>query len=568
MMLRLSLLFSLCLIATNVQAQQPHNAELTIAHRGIQSLKSDVSALLSLATEKEQRQEETLLEIISLIELGIDLERPVRVDILTGFSTPIYVLQVGYVDDEADIIDNVGTNFYLKDVGGGLWEVLPTDPGWFRLIRENKTAILILSDNSNHQLLKQIILKIQDPLPEAAKMLEDGANVAARIRNKAQTPEDLEKRKAAYQETKTLQLDAMQKRPSETQTQFALRKGLVSNQLLEVERILTESAEANAIIGFDSAELKASIKFDATAIAGTSFEQTLKEFGQKPDHFASIQKPESSVFSLRANHPVDKLRQENLNRTMDLIQADAADRFSRNTKVSDKIRKAGNALVEGCLQLSRDTIAEGNLNAFWEKLPAEDGKFTGYGAIVVKDGERLADVLKNVSETGEGNSLKLAIDTVGDVSIHEVKFEKGFFSTFDVLFDGKVGYIGTSKDKIWLATGGEAVLPELKAAIAGLKKPEENDIILTTEGNLLPFVEQTIRVVEKLEEPKSAALKVARREYLGHLKIAAESLQEDDTASFRMDVKDGKANGVIKVDTGTLRFVGRMLASFSKKNLE
>ena len=114
MMRRISLLAILCLTSLSVQAQQPHNAEITIAHRGIESLKADVSAMLTLTNKEEQRQKETLLGFIELIELGIDQARPLRVDILTGASTPFYGVQVGYVAPEADIIDNVGTNFFMK----------------------------------------------------------------------------------------------------------------------------------------------------------------------------------------------------------------------------------------------------------------------------------------------------------------------------------------------------------------------------------------------------------------------------------------------------------------------
>lgn len=565
---RLPILAILCLFPLSVQAQQPHNAEVTIAHRGIESLKKDVSALLSLANKEEQRQEETLLGFIELIELGIDQERPIRVDILTGFSSPFYVVQVGYVDPVEDIIDNVGTNFVMKDRGNSLWEVLPPDAGWFRLIPDKKTAILILSEKSNHQLLKQLILKIDDPLPDAAKMLTGGANVAARLRNQALTTDDQKKRRAGYQETKALQLDALQKRPSETQSGFALRRGLVSNQLLEIERMISEAAETKAMAGFDRETFQSTIQFDATAISGTSLEETLKEFGQQPDQFASAEKPNDSVFSFRLNHPLDSLRQANINRTMDLLQTDAADRLSRNQAISDETRTAANTLIDGLLQMSRDTVAEGNLNGFWEKLPAADGEFTGYGAIAVKDGDRLLDLLKDVSETGAGDSIKPSIATVGGVAIHQVQFTKGFFRSFDLLFDGKVGYIGTSNDKIWYATGGEASLAPLKAAITGLKEPAKNNVILTMDGNLLPFVQQAIRVVEKLEEPKTATQKTARRDHLRQLKIAAESFQTEDEATFRMDVKDGKASGLIKFDRGTLRFVARLMAKYSKDTLE
>lgn len=568
MIRRTSLLAVLCLLPLSVQAQQPHNAEVTIAHRGIASLKADVTALLSLTNKEEQRQKETLLGFIELIELGIDQERPLRIDILTGFSSPFYVVQVGYVDPVDDIIDNVTTNFVMKERSPTLWEVLPPDMGWFRIIPEKKTAILILTDKASHQLLKQLILKIADPLPEASEMLADGASVAARLRNQALSKDDQDKRRAGYQETKALQLDALQKRPTETQTGFALRKGLVSNQLLEIERMIAEAAEAKAVIGFDRETFKATIHFDATAIAETSLAGTLAEFGKQPDQFASVAKPDDSVFSLRANHPVDSLRQANINRTMDLLQADAADRLSRNSDIAEETRTAAKNFIKDFLQVARDTVAEGNLNGFWEKLPTEGDKYAGYGAIAVKDGERLQSVLATAAETGAGNTIKPSVASVGDVEIHEVQFTKGFFSLFDLLFDGKVGYIGTSKDKMWIATGGEAGLTKLKEAIEALDEPAENDVTLSMEGNLLPFVKQAIGVVEKLDEPKTTAQRVARRDYLRQLKIAAEALQKDDEASFNMTVKEGKADGIITFDRGALTFVGRLMATYSKENLE
>ena len=565
---RLAILAILCLTPLSVQAQQPHNAEVTIIHRGIESLKADVSALLSLTTKEEQRQKENLIGTIELIELGIDQNRPLRVDILTGFSTPFYVVQVGYVDPVEDIIDNIGFNFTLKERSSTLWEILPPDAGWFRIIPEKKTAIMILTDKGSHQLLKQLILKIEDPLPDASSLLGDNASVTARLLNKALTEEAQGKRRAGYQEAKTLQLDALQKRPNETLTSFALRKGLVSNQLLEIERMIAEAVEAKALIGFNRETFQATINFDATAIAGTSFAQTLEEFGKHSDQFASVAKPKNSVFSLRVNHPVDTLRQANLNRTMDLLQADAKDRLATNKAISEEARTAANSLIKTFLQVARDTVAEGNLNGFWEKVPTAEDNYTGYGAIAVKDGNRLVDALKQVAESESGNSIESAVETVGDVVIHKLQFKKGFFSLFDLLFDGKVGYIGTSEDKVWIATGGEDALAPLKAAIEGLEAPEENDIILTMNGNLLPFVKQTIRVVERLEPATTATQKKARRDYLRQLQIAAESLQTNDEASFRIDVADGKAQGLITFDKGTLKFVARLMASYSKNNLE
>ena len=75
-------------------------------------------------------------------------------------------------------------------------------------------------------------------------------------------------------------------------------------------------------------------------------------------------------------------------------------------------------------------------------------------------------------------------------------------------------------------------------------------------------------MIENAAEPKSLDLQQKRRDALRTLKIATEVFDDKDDVKFEMKVVDGKATGEIFVNTGTLKFLGRMLAMYSKNNLE
>ena len=75
-------------------------------------------------------------------------------------------------------------------------------------------------------------------------------------------------------------------------------------------------------------------------------------------------------------------------------------------------------------------------------------------------------------------------------------------------------------------------------------------------------------MIENAPEPSSLDLQQNRRDALRTLKIATEVFEDKDDVKLEMKVVDGKATGEIFVNTGTLRFLGRMLAMYSKNNLE
>ena len=551
-----------------VQAQQPHQPEISIGHSGVETLKADIEYLLSFTSTEEQKQFENIVDFLDLIVFGMDEKRPVRVDILTGTRPPTYVVW-GAFEVLADLkSENIEAQFVLKDIDATLSELLPDETGWFRVLPDIKYAILILTSPADHMLMKQIILKLGDPLPGIQSLLTNSANMGLQILNKATMVGDQQKRRDSFAEIRSNHLDALQKRPSESETEFALRKGLVENQLAEIERLMVESLNSSVQMFLNKADANAKVLFASEAIPDTSYAKSLSLFTKKVDAFASVKKPADSVLSIRANHPIDELRQSNVLRIIELMRADTVARLKADQNLSADEKTASQELFDGIMAVVQDGIKSGNINSFVESTIDANGEQIAYGAASTTDGERLASTLAFIAKTGKGNKVTVDVATVGDVSIHEVQLAKGYFDLFDRLFgEGKTVYIGTSKNFTWFSTG-EGSLDVLKTAIADLKEPAESDVVLTIESRLLPWVTRTSKLIEESPDPGSLDLQQQRRDVLRSLKLAIESLADKDDTKFELKVVDGKASGEIFVNTGVLRFLGRQIALGSKNNLE
>lgn len=557
----------LSFLPNTIHGQQPHHPQINVGHPGIAPLKKDLEYLLSLTSAKDQAQLQNLIDFIDLLAFGLDEERPLRVDIHAGNSPPTYMIWAPFKVFE-DLDENLQSNFSIKKVQENLYEVLPPDNGWFRSLPAIKYALLVLSNPADHLLLKQLILKAVDPLPAIKSLLEGGSNLGIQLVNDAQTKEDQKKRTDSFGEIRAVRMDALQKRPTETKTEFDLRKGIIATQLDEVERLFVEASQADARVIIDKQNHTAEVLFNGKAIAETSLAASAGLFGKVKDAFGAIKKAEGSVLSLRVNHPIDKLRAANSNRIIDLIMADAAARLASTKELSAAQKKASQELLDGVMQVTRDNIASGNINAFLETVPDSEGNLVSYGAMSVVNGERLNDILPLIADSGPGNKIEKAVEKIGNVTFHKISFAKGYLSLFDKLFGANnESWIGVSSDFVWIGTGPEALGP-LKAAIESAAKPADSDVILKIDGNLLPWAERAKKLVEELPEPESLDDKQLRREHLLRLTQAIEAFTDKDEARFNMTVEDGKVSGQIFLNTGILRFIGMQIATFSRDTLD
>ena len=427
--------------------------------------------------------------------------------------------------------------------------------------------MLILTNPSDHQLLRQIILRGRDPIGDVEKLLgEDGVAVVS-LKNDAPDAADQTKRRDAFAEIRAIQMDTLQQRPSESETEFALRRGIVSSHLDELERLLAEAANAVARFYLEKEPKIGRVKFSSTGIPETSYAESLALFGSTPDAFAAVKTAEDAVLTVRINHPVDELRQKNSHTILDLMGRDAKHRISSTNNLSASEKAASEKLIDGLVQIARDTVSGGWFNGLMETRLDADGEFVGYAAATIVDGKRLNDTLALISETGKDNTIEKSVATVGDVTIHRVSLAEGYLEAFDRLFGaGHDAYIGVSDDIVWIATGPDA-LTALKAAIGSVGEPQKAEHAISINGHLRPWAKRLLSLAEGLPKPSTADGMQQRRDRIQRLKDAVEALQSDDAASFVMTVEDGKATGEIEVALGMLRFIGSQVARFSRETL-
>ena len=555
----------------NVVAQDAHHPEITIAHKGITQLKEDIKLMLDLS-KADERHWENWDGVIELFAFGLDYDRPIRVDVLSGLTPAPLMIYGAYTEPIDDLLhENLeSADFVPKKITDTLYEMQEPEIGWFRILPNQKYAILIQSTKPNHNLLKQLIQKPGDPMPGILEVLAGKANVGVQLVNKAQTVEDQNKRTASFADTRAERMGLLQKRPQESTTEFDLRKGILTVYLDEVERLIVEAAAAKAQASLNAKTLNASMTFEAQGIENSSFAKSIALIGKAEDAFASVKKAEGSALSFRVNHPIDELRQKNTKVIVDLLRADVAARLkSSEADLTEPQKEASQKIFDGIAEVILDGVAEGNLNAFIESVPNDDGKFVTWGAVVAKDARRIDEALKLLPDTGEGNEANMAIETVNGVNIHQIKLRKGFLRIFDDVFgtDNDV-YIATSDDMVWFATGPKS-LDSLKKAIAALEGPADTDVILTVEAELRPWVKRALEITEAKAEPSDLDQQQTRREILLRLKQAVEALTEaDDDIKFSMGIEEDTVSGALLLNTGMLRFAGTQLETFSKNSLE
>lgn len=559
------------LLVPTARAQEPHHPQISIVHSGLSRLKSDLKLMLDLATD-DQQWWENWDTVIDLFAFGLDYERPLRVDVMTGF-VPAATMVYGPYEDPIDdlLFENLEpAEFYPKKISENFYETLEPGTGWFRVLPNLKYAILTPTNDQNHSLLKQLILKAVDPSPVIDQVLAGGASMGVLLVNEANTEADQEKRRASFQDLRAERMSLLTKRPDETASRYALRRGIVEVYLDELERLLVEASRARSQSFLNTKGPDAKITFEADAIAETSLANSIDQFNKLPDHFASVSKAEGSALSLRINHPIDEMRQASANKIIDLIRADVeANASADDSSLSEEQQEAALQLFDGIMAVVKDGIASGNLNAFVESVPAESGDFSSWGSATAVDPKRLDETLGLIAKTGEGNEVDLNADKVGEVNIHRIKLREGFLRVYDDVFGaGAELHIATSDDKVWFATGPGS-LESLKTAIGGLKEPADNDVVLEFEMQLRPWVAKAKALADARPEPEDLDKVQTLRELKLRLTQALDSLNDaDDDLTFSMGVKDGTASGSILVNTGLLRFVGTQLETFSRNSLQ
>lgn len=406
-----------------------------------------------------------------------------------------------------------------------------------------------------------------------ASLLSKKFDLGLIVQNDKQTAADQTARKKDFQKAKDNLLAGMKQKPDDSAEEFALNKALVRHDLEELERFIAESAEL--VLGWttDAPKKEARLDFELATIPGSTLDASAKELGQSSGMFGSVPRSADSILSGRINFTIDAMRKEHaleaitLGRpALDKSLSGAVNKKPEQIEAMRKVAKiwfdmlevgAKAGVVDGMIEVSQTAGEKANL-IFGIKAP---------------DGHALKGILELLPTIMEGHSLRVAVETVGDVEIHVLQAPESD-GDFSLMFGkGAPIYVATGPTAWWVSIGSKS-LEQLKAAIAAAGKPAEANTFLTFAVKAGPWVEildarRTRLNAQNADKKLTAEEAKSRKDRDAIRKIALDVFKAGkDTWETKLVAKDGKVSGSTRFDEGVLKFVGSVVAKFSKDVLQ
>lgn len=557
-------------IRCGTAVSQDVQPQIRVVHPGFEALTSDLLSLTELTGPDERQYGTDLKDFISEISIGMDGSRPFGIDVLTGSGPTSYLLRLPHAERELfleqleslyfeDVSEVQGPDLYLVDDG--------IDRGWLRFMAKSEYAVMALSTVETHQQTKERVLAANHSGPAFRQLEKLDASTLLTLSNTEHGEDSQIVRSESFTELRKDNLAELQQRPSESTSEFELRKGTRSIIYDELQRIYVEASEVNVWTRQDRENSTAKISFEAGGIANTSLAESIAQLGQRPDAFAGVQSLSETVMSGRLNHPIDSLRQQNASMYLDLLTTDVHNRIDNLATLGNAEKQATRTIFDDVVTLFRDGFASGNVNGFAEVL--HDGtQFTLIGAVSAPGSERLTETLKQLPQARAGNTVVLDVASVDDITIHKISLSEGFVDLADDLFGvGREFLIGIGRDQVWLATGPDS-LALLESKIGEAEDAETSDVVLSVDIRMAPWARRLNELAEQREKPQDVEERSAWRENLLRIRQLSQSLVTHDDLLLSVTRGDAKVSGGVHLDKGLLRFLGHQIARLAKENLE
>lgn len=588
-------------IDVKVENLPPENSapEVILAQNGADNLLADLEFVLMLTSPEEQKQWKKLEDYLEVFLIGVDRKRPNRIDIL---------LQDDAKDPEgkgADVAEVKATSQEQKangradkppkdkddkkvKLGGAGYRYRPSFPvADLKEFRRNnlegvgidtiqRARTLYQCKNAfvgwmrylygyaifGEKHLGEKDSDVPNTLPDPSRLI---APLVARYdlagigKNTVTASEAIRERFDFAERQKKDRVGRLVRGENETEDAFAIRKLLYEHELDEIQRIYAEGDELFLGWNTDAGDRKGRLDLlRLSALPGTPLAETIENAGKDPSRFAAVPRSKGSVLSGRFNWPLDEMRQENLLELFRLLHSQEVARIDED-KTREKDEKQGaRELSDRLLKFFETTVNAGLADGFVEVHANASGKHTAVGGFKAVDGHDLVEALELIPRARNGQKVEIDADKAGNVRIHRAVVDIKEHVHFQDFLGTDVVYVGTDKDAVWFASG-ENALDELKATIqrAGARDAKPADRFAVLFVKLLPWVE--------LEEKRAGK---AGKPELRRMAIEAFRAGDDVLEIEVSRTADNELVGGMLAGTGVLRFAGKLIADFTKENLE
>jgi hypothetical protein len=532
---------------------------IKLVHPGWKRFYVDLDYILGLTTKVEQKQLPLLKEFgFDPFLVGVDGVRPLGIDTLTGAEKIRYLAFIPIADLKKFRNDNLAAaGIESKKLGKTLYR-----------LQDEFEVLGFLQFQNDYAAISgkraDVPNAIANPQPAYATLVAN-YDLAFEILNTQDSAAAIAVRKQQYDANIRKELFALvKKRKLETADQFALRKLFTEIQLDELGRVYVGAKLARLGLVIDEKQTDVStMDFVLNPLPETELAASVQLLAKKTSDFANIARTENAILSARINHPLDEMRQQNFVRLSKLLRDQAKKEFDKETDATQEEKENRKKAVDMFFDMIDAGLESGVVDAFAEAHPNESGKNTIVGGIVAVDGNALIEPLKLFPKASKGQKVELNVDEVGDVKIHKFTAATKDHALFNDFLGSDVVYIGTSEKAVWYAVGGENALDELKAAITKCSEPntgKADDPVADIVIKLGPWM--------KLRQALHAG-ENEDKELIKLRQFAVDAfLIGDDSLTLNLKRVGDHLEGLMIGQPGILRFIGKMMADFSKENFE
>lgn len=523
---------------------------ISVMQKGANALIQDLEYLVkNLTNTEEQEQWKILKDFLDSFKVGVEPTQPLRIDVIYGKGAEKYIVYVPVLDVKEFRYENLRPNGLdtRRPVKRNVWSV-----------KDSFTGYMSFDNGTGYAIFAEELKQVQDqpaPLLAIQPMINMGYDLSVHGSNQI---EGVDLRHETFQENRKELTAAIKQRENETEEDFALRKMLLITQLDEIERFYAEIKDV--IVGWrlDTEVEKpiGELELDFTAIEGSSLFKTIESINKEPGYFAAVPKRDETILSLRIAHPLDEMRKKNFIKVFENLRDRTKRHTEDSTELTDEEKAASKEIADLVFGVMIEGAEQGILDAFADVFKNGE-KNTVVGGSRCVDQSKVLEVLKKIPSARGGQVVEMNVDKEGDIEIHKVLLNLEKHKNYEKFVGDPNIFIATNDKAIWYAAGANA-LEELKKVIqaSGKEPTEDEQEFASLHMKLGPWLD--------LREQRSPDKgDITRR------KMALEAFEKgDDSIDLKLWKEENSVKGHMVIEQGILSFVGKMIAEFSKENLD
>ena len=514
-------------------------------------LRADVGDLLDLTDAREQKQKRNLDDILDVFLIGVDQDRPIRVEPLTADSPTRYRLVLP-IKNRADFerrnlppngipVNRLRGSRDTYRLGGRRGAAFDGYMRYYQVGGADYVAIVEEQKDLPTRLTPPGTL-LTDPADDAAFLLTNSAD-------------GLDARRERVTTAKRELIGAMKPldREGETREDFLLRRTAAGQQIESLGRYYAESERIyghTKVAGRDAAS-----ELQYSALPGTPTAEAMTRLDTLTSRFAGVPHEADAAFASRLLLPLVPDQQAGAKQVLGALQTSrfaAADADPDATPEQKRARK--DAWTAGVDLLGR--IAEAGTFDGFTRLREVDGKTRAAGGLALgPDTPDPSVIIQRFADSRSGRTASLNIEQYGGHALHKLELDPSRLGKLSDLFGGSTVHFATGNDML-LYTGGEDGLNELKALVDAVAKPGEKDPAFVRIDGALSTGLKIARAVP-LPEDATEFVELADRAFR----------QEPGRFHAAMAVQGTKARGESSAGEGVLRLAGKLLAKFAAEVL-